>query len=163
MQSSLAEPWLPTGMLRELNTPAPAPEILNTSPSSIPDLDAQSAVPDLEAPSTKLRAPTNSKEATASKFKFKKLKKKVDNSESEKLKQDDAPQESLVETLLAPKVQTEYVGRPVVTIVIIVTFPLDFVSTTKNTYMCYSLIYFSYCSLHIPPSLPPSNLLLYIA
>lgn len=130
LQSSLAEPWLPTGMFRELNTPAPGPD-LNSSPSSATDLNAQFHVPDLETSSTNLRAPT------ADKFKFKKLKNKVENSQFDESKQEDAPQESLVETLRAPKVQTEYIGTPVVTTIIIVTFPLDFVGITKTpTYAC---------------------------
>lgn len=138
-QSSLAEPWLPTGMFRELNTPAPDPDV-DTS-FSVPDLNAESPVPNLEAHSPNLKAPTvyeevvetTIKKTTATKFKFKKLEKKVENSgECDKPKQDDAPQESPVEDLRAPKIQTEYIGRPVVTVVIIVTFPLDFVSITKT-------------------------------
>ncbi|KAG0591615.1 hypothetical protein M758_1G185000 [Ceratodon purpureus] len=121
-------------MFRELNTPAPDPDV-DTS-FSVPDLNAESPVPNLEAHSPNLKAPTvyeevvetTIKKTTATKFKFKKLEKKVENSgECDKPKQDDAPQESPVEDLRAPKIQTEYIGRPVVTVVIIVTFPLDFI------------------------------------
>jgi hypothetical protein len=138
-QSSLVEPWLPAGMFRELNTPVLDQE--QNASSSILDLNVESFVPDLEAHSMNLKATPN--KAVASKFKFKKLKKKVENyEECDISKQDDITQESLIEDLQAPRFQTEYIGKPVVTIVIIVTFPLDFVSTIKtHVYACKCTIF----------------------
>lgn len=137
---SLAEPWLPTSMFRELNAPAPDPDIS----SQAPDPNTKSPVPNLEAASTTSNKIT-AKKTPAAKFKFQKLpqrlKKNMEKSEGcERSKQDDAPYETLEENLTTPKIQTEYVGRPVVTIVIIVTFPVNFVSVILNTNLCLRIL-----------------------
>jgi len=133
-------------MFRELNTPAPDPDIS----SQAPDFNTKTPVPNLEAPSTTTSETTAKKTPPAAKFKFQKLKKNMEKSEEcDGSKQDDSPHETLEENLTTPKVQTEYAGRPVVTIVIIVTFPLNFVSITLNTNLCLLTLYIAQVELTV--------------
>lgn len=134
-QSSPAEPWLPSAMFRELNTPQSS-ELDLKDPCFISDLNTSSCVPSLESSCKNLEAPIDSKETirttakrpTTGKFKFKELKKEVEMSgDCGKSNGKDVPQKPLPENLLTPKVQVEYVGRPVVTVFTIVTFPVDFI------------------------------------